>query len=279
MKADLHFHSIVSDGCLTPSQLVELAGNGGLEVIALTDHDSVDGIDEAITSARNFPSLKLIPGVEISTSVSHGEIHILGYFIDHYHPELESALETLRDSRRVRAKKMIAKLEGLGVSVQWERVQDLAGGSSIGRPHIAQAMLEKGYISSIRQAFSSYLGWNGPAYVGRDKISPFEAVELITRSKGLAVLAHPADIQGLEDLLTQLQKGGLAGIEAYYNNYSPEMVERLVALTKKYGLVATGGSDFHGLDINNETPIGGIDIPAESIEQLFELANASVKSP
>lgn len=272
MKFDLHVHSTASDGRFSPQELVSMAVESGLEVIAITDHDSVDGIAPALLASQEFPHLKVIPGVEVSTDVPHGEVHILGYFVDCRDPGLIDTLDKLRDSRRVRAQRMLAKLSNLGIDVKWERVQEIAGDGSIGRPHIAQAMLERGYVLSIKEAFVKYIGREGPAYVEREKMTPPEAVELIVKAGGLPVLAHPAAIENLEELIIQLQKVGLIGIETYYNDYPPKSVKYLASLAHKYSLIATGGSDYHGLEGTGETPLGSVAVPHECVDQLFALA-------
>jgi len=271
-RVDLHIHSTVSDGRLSPGEVVRKAAALGLTVIALTDHDTVDGIAPALEAARAFPQLKVIPGVEISTYVTQGEVHVLGYFIDCAHPELQASLSRMRNSRLERAHGMIAKLRELGLPVEWERVREIAGGSSVGRPHLAQAMLEKGYISSIKEAFTKYIGWGGPAYVEREKITPVEALELILRTDGLPVLAHPLTINDPAAMITELKASGLAGIEAYYDGSTAEEINGLVSLAEKHGLIATGGSDYHGLDDSRETMIGGADVPIAAAEQLIALA-------
>ena len=207
-----------------------MAMDSGLRAIAITDHDSVEGVAPALIAARDCPSLIVIPGVEISTDVPHGEVHILGYFIDHTDPGLAEILKRLRDSRRVRAQRMVAKLANLGIHVSWERVQELAGGGSIGRPHIAQAMFEHGSVPSFKEAFLKYIGRNGPAYVEREKMTPSQAVELLVKTGGLPVLAHPAGIDDLEEFIPELQNAGLVGIEAYYNNY----IQGAGAMGKKF---------------------------------------------
>jgi predicted metal-dependent phosphoesterase TrpH len=251
--------------------LVRTAVQLGLAVISVTDHDSVDGIAPALRVAQGYPSLRLIPGVEVSTDVPHGEIHVLGYFIDYANPELIIKLAAFRNSRKVRAQKMIAKLDTMGVHIEWNRVQDIAGSGSVGRPHIAQAMLEKDFVPSMKEAFNRYIGREAPAYVERDKMTPQEVVELITRVGGLAVLAHPAEIDDLEHVIPRLQRAGLVGIEVYYNNYTPKTTQYMASLAHKHALVATGGSDYHGMDNATETPIGGVAIPPEGVERLFAL--------
>jgi predicted metal-dependent phosphoesterase TrpH len=271
-KVDLHLHSTASDGRFSPAEVVRKSTEAGLSVISLTDHDTVDGIAPALEAAREYPQLRVIPGVEINTDVPSGEAHVLGYFIDYTNQGLNDSLERLRQSRQIRAKGMIAKLGKLGIHIDWARIQEIAGSASIGRPHIAQALLEKGYINSFREAFTKYIGREGSAYVAREKIAQVEAVALILRAKGLPVLAHPLTLKDAETMLTQLKAAGLVGLEAYYNNYTAEEIDRLVQLAKRYGLITTGGSDYHGIDAANETVIGGADVPIESAKQLIALA-------
>jgi predicted metal-dependent phosphoesterase TrpH len=269
MKADLHLHTTASDGRLSPQELVARAAGQGMEVIAVTDHDSVDGVAPALEAARSFPSLKVIPGVEIGTDVPDGEIHVLGYLINYVDAALVAKLADLRDSRKTRAKRMIAKLANLGVHIEWQRVEEIAGSGSVGRPHVAQAIMEKGYVQSLKEAFARYIGRDGPAYAEREKMTPQQVVELVVRVGGLPVLAHPADIDDLEEVIPRLQRVGLVGIEVYYNAYGAATVQHLASLARKHRLIATGGSDFHGLEHITETPMGGVDIPPECIERLL----------
>ena len=275
-KVDLHIHSTASDGKLAPEDVVRKSAESGLTVIAIADHDTVDGIAPALVAAKAFPWLKVMPCVEISTDVPNGEVHILGYFVDYTSQELEATLDRLRNSRRERGQGMVSKLESLGIHIKWQRVQEIAGSGSIGRPHIAQAMLEKGYITSLKEAFTKYISRGGPAYVEREKMTPVEAVELILQAKGLPVLAHPFTINDPETLVVELKVAGLVGIEAYYNGYTADEISRLVNLADKHGLIASGGSDYHGLDASSETMIGGVDVPIKSAEQLIALAERRV---
>lgn len=270
-QADLHIHSTASDGRLSPAAVVKEAARRGLKYIALTDHDTVDGIAEATAAARDFPSLKLIPGAEISTDLPGGEAHVLGYFIDYKSRQLLEKLEKFRNSRLNRARGMVDRLDKLGVHLDWQRIEQIAGSSVMGRPHIAQAMLEKGYIESFKQAFTDYIGHDGPAYVERDKLTPAEAVELIIKARGVAVLAHPFTVGQPEAMIAELKAVGLGGLETYYNGYSDEEIDRLAAMAQKYQLITTGGSDYHGID-SGETAIGDIDLPLESVEKLIEKA-------
>jgi len=270
-QADLHIHSTASDGRLTPAEVVKEAAERGLKFIALTDHDTVEGIAPAKAAAESFPNLKLIPGVEISTDIPDGEVHVLGYFIDYTSRELGAKLDQFRNSRLNRARGMVAKLDKLGIPLDWQRIQQIAGSSVMGRPHIAQAMLEKGYIDTFKQAFTDYIGRDGPAYVEREKVTPAEAVALIIKARGQAVLAHPFTAGDPEAMTIELKSAGMVGIETYYNGYTDEEIEQLVAIAERHNLITTGGSDFHGLD-SSESAIGGIDLPLESVEELIAKA-------
>jgi len=270
-RVDLHIHSTASDGKLTPADIVREAAEQGLNFVALADHDSVDGIAPAQAAAQAFPGLKVIPCVEISTDIPQGEVHLLGYFIDYTDDEFKATLNRFKNSRLRRGQKMVAKLEDLGIHVDWQRVREIAGGSSIGRPHIAQAMLEKGYVTSIKEAFTEYLGHDRPAYVEREKMTPAEAVALIIKAKGLPVLAHPLTLTDPEAMTMELKTAGLVGIEAYYDGYTIEETSRLVRLADRLKLIVTGGSDYHGLE-PTETAIGGADLPIEAVERLIALA-------
>jgi predicted metal-dependent phosphoesterase TrpH len=271
-RVDLHVHSTASDGKLTPAEVIGEAAGKGLSYVALADHDTVDGIAAAKKAAKAFPGLTVIPAIEISTDIPQGEVHILGYFIDYTDAELLARLEEFKNSRLRRAEQMVAKLANLGMPVEWRRVLELAGGNTIGRPHIAQAMMEKGYVPSFKDAFDEYLGHGKPAYVEREKMLPAEAVGIIVKARGLPVLAHPLTTEDPEGLVAELKPAGLVGLEAYYNGYSDEEVESLLALAQKHGLIATGGSDFHGIEPEEETAIGGADVPLEAVERLIALA-------
>jgi len=270
-QADLHIHSTTSDGRLTPAEVVKEAAERGLKFMSLTDHDTVDGIAPAKAAVQSFPGLKLIPGIEISTDIPDGEVHVLGYFIDYTSRELGAKLARFRNSRLNRARGMVAKLDKLGIHLDWQRVQQIAGASVMGRPHIAQAMLEKGYIDTFKQAFTDYIGRDGPAYVEREKVTPAEAVALIIKARGLAVLAHPFTAGDPEAMTIELKSAGLVGIETYYNGYSDEEIDLLVKLAQRHNLITTGGSDFHGID-SSETVIGGTDLPLASVEELIAKA-------
>jgi len=271
-QVDLHIHSTASDGKFSPEAIVGKAAGLGLKVIALTDHDTVDGIPPALEAVKAFPELKLIPGVEISTDLADGEAHVLGYFIDYTSRELESALDRFRSSRQRRARGMVDKLGALGMDIDWQRVQEIAGDGSIGRPHIARAMLEKGYVTAFKEAFDKYIGHGGLAYVAREKMTPEEAVELILQSHGLPVLAHPFTVSDPEAMIKKLKAVGLVGVETYYKDNTAEQTEAMLNLAEKYGLIATGGTDYHGIGDSSEVMLGGVEVPPEAVERLIALA-------
>jgi predicted metal-dependent phosphoesterase TrpH len=273
VKADLHLHTTASDGRLEPKELVSLAVKVGLDVIAITDHDTIDGIAPALAAAKTFSSVKVIPGVEINTDVPDGEVHILGYFIDYTDRKLAAGLQRLRDSRLGRAQQMIAKLGKLGIKIEWQRVSELAQGGSVCRPHIAQALFEKGYVASEKEAFDRYIGHAGPAYVERYKLLPVEAVKLIIDAQGLPVLAHPAGISDLNKLVPELKDIGLVGIEVYYKDYTSDVISGLLKIAKQYTLVPTGGTDYHAFGDSSEVMIGGALAPSQSVDKLFAIAS------
>ncbi len=271
---DLHLHTTASDGTLTPAALVRRAAVRGLKYIAVTDHDTVDGVSEALAAAATCPGLTCIPGIEISTEIETGEAHVLGYFLDYRDAELNRRLRQLQESRQRRAERMVAKLNRLGLTLEIARVRELAGDGSLGRPHLAEAMLEKGYINKFSEAFSKYIGRGGPAYVAREKITPLEAVEIILNARGLPVLAHPFTVGVVPPMVAALAAGGLVGIEAYYAEHSADQVAEYLALAAKYDLIVTGGTDFHGIATRREPDIGDVEIPATVIPALLALAEA-----
>lgn len=271
-RVDLHLHTTASDGLLSPAEVVMRAAKLGLAVIAITDHDTIAGVGAAMAAAEAVGGIEVIPGVEINTDVPHGEVHILGYFIDREDAELARRLEHLRASRVARARGMVAKLAALGIAISFERVSELAAGGTIGRPHVAQAIVEAGYVSSPTEAFAHYIGRDGPAYVEREKILPEDAVGLVARASGLPVLAHPSDIANLEDLLPRLVESGLVGLEAYYSGYSADTTDYLLGLARKHDLIATGGSDYHGgAKASFDAELGIVAVPYAAAEQLFAL--------
>lgn len=269
---DLHTHSTASDGLYSPTDLLQQAQQVGLKVLALTDHDSTEGIPEASEAAQRL-GIDFIPGIEINSDVDRGEIHVLGYYLEYQRPEFQATLKVLRDARVRRGQRMVELLNEQGVNVSWERVRELAQGA-VGRPHVAKALMEAGYVQSIPEAFDKYIGKGCPAYVPRYKLTPEEAVRLINSANGLAVLAHPIGLPGLDQLqqwLPGLQKAGLVGLETYYGPYTHKDEQALLSLSKRYNLIPTGGTDFHGPGIH-PTPLGGRFVPPEAVERLKALA-------
>lgn len=275
-RGDFHCHSTASDGILSPTKVVELAYEQGVRVLALTDHDSTEGIAEARRTASQWDDFTLIPGVEFGTDIPGGEVHVLAYFLDPDDAELQAMLTELRVSRKERGRRMVERLRELGLDLSWERVQEIAGDASVGRPHIAQALHEKGYVSTVKEAFDKYIARNGPAYVEREKLTPSDAVKSIVGFGGVPCLAHPRDLDDLDNLLSIMKAAGLAGMEVHYQNYDPPAVERLAAMAGKFDLLPLGGSDYHGLYGEHERLPGLMDspLPDSSIDGLLALGQA-----
>ena len=269
---DLHLHTTCSDGRLTPTELVALAARQGVKLMAVTDHDSTDGLEEALEESREHPQLEVIPGIELGTEVPGGEIHMLGYYIQYKNADVQDILQNFRLGRVNRARRMVEKLGEMGIQLEWPRVQEIAGEGSVGRPHIALAMVEKGYISHPKDAFPTYIGRNCPAYVERSKLTPREAVLLIRNWAGTAVVAHPADIENLEDTLEDLKSAGLSGMEVHYAQYTEEKIKELADVAKRHGLLACGGSDYHALGNPVEPLPGSVGPPMEVVRGLERLA-------
>lgn len=278
-SVDLHTHSTASDGRLSPTALVELAAEVGLASLALTDHDSVAGLDEA-SSAAEAVGVSFIPGIELSADLPGGECHILGYYLDDRAPALRQVLQRLQQSRQERGYGMVQRLRAMGVPLSWERVQALAQGGLVTRTHIAEALLEAGVIDSRQEAFDRYIGYHGPAYVVGQKLSPVEAVRLLRQVRGVPVLAHPTFVEPERDwranplfpwpFLEELCQAGLLGLEAYFGGYSTDLSARLLALAEHYGLIVTGGTDFHGHD--ETPPLGSVPVPPHVVGDLCRLA-------
>lgn len=266
---DLHLHTTASDGRLTPAELVRRAGQKGLRVIAITDHDSTEGLEEAFAAAKEFSTLTIIPGIELSTDVPNGEIHMLAYFADWKSSVLQAQLQEFRAARFDRGHRMAEKLAALGMPISWDRVVELAQGGAVGRPHVAQGMLDAGWVSTIQEAFEKWIGRTGPAYAERPKLTPEEAVRMVKRMGGITSLAHPKDIPDLEQTVAELAAAGLGGIEAHYYGYTPEYVTYLCSLAERHGLIPTGGSDCHSIPGGAGGDVGEVEVPLESAERLI----------
>ncbi|NLY54132.1 MAG: PHP domain-containing protein [Firmicutes bacterium] len=246
MGADLHTHSSYSDGCLRPDQLVEYAYYSGLSILALTDHDTVQGVPEAIQRGIEL-GVEVWPGIEISCTTSEGECHILGLQVDHNYDPLLQELARWQARREERAAQMVSRLAQLGFAIDLEQVQYIAGNGVIGRPHIAHALVERGYAADVADAFRRLIGRGCPSYVPRTEISPEHAIALIRSAGGIAVWAHPgADFSPTR--LKQLQAAGLMGVEVWHPDHTPEQMLWIADQAARAGLLVTGGSDFHCAD-------------------------------
>jgi len=264
---DLHVHTTASDGEYRPAEIVAMARDLGLSTIAITDHDSVSGVQEAVDAARGI-RLEVVPGVEINAEWKGRSYHILGYYIDYRSEALTSELKRLCDSREWRAHKVIDKLASLGAPVRWERVLELAEGGSIGRPHIAEAMVERGHVTTIRAAFDEFLARGRAAYVSRPRLTPREAIALILSVGGLPVFAHPL---GMLHTVPRLMQAGLVGLEVYYSGYSEEDTRLIAAEARRHGLIATGGSDYHGPNVTPGIELGQVPVPPSVMKELRAL--------
>ncbi len=257
---DLHIHTNVSDGSLSPTQAVEEAVEAGLRVIAITDHDTTDGIAEAEAAAKEH-EIVLVPGVEISTTHPRGEVHILGYWMDYRDPEFQEFLKRPRATRTSRIREMCRRLTELGLPVRAEEVFEVAGSTeNVGRPHLAKLLVAKGYVEGMDEAFQRYLGEGCPAYVKRFKNRTGETIEMIHRHGGVSVIAHPGLIHDPE-LVTDLIREGVMGIEVICHEHDQAMVERFSALADRHGLLKTGGSDYHGDMLEKSFRLGDLKVP------------------
>lgn len=260
MKVDLHTHTLASDGALTPRQLVDKAVEHRVGVLAITDHDSTEGLAEGRLAAARHPGLTLVAGLEINCHVEGGEIHVLGYLVDHEAAWFQEFLRAQRAARTARVHALTARLAELGMPIDPAEVFAIAGEAAPGRPHVAQAMVKRGYVGSVREAFDRWLRSDGPANVPRHRLTPVEAIDVIRRARGVAVLAHPG-LAGRDELIPALVDAGLQGIETYYAEHSAEQVRRYLDLCRRFDLVATGGSDFHGPHTGRTNPPGTPAVP------------------
>ncbi len=270
---DLHLHTTASDGRLSPTELIHLLASQGLKQVAISDHDTTEGLAEAFAAAEEFPDMRIIPAIELSTDIPGDEVHMLGYFLRHEDEELQKILREFRMGRLERGRMMVEKLATLGINIEWERVQEIAGEGSVGRPHIALAMVEKGYCKEPKDAFPEYLGRNGSAYVERSKMTPPEAVDMLIRFGAVPVLAHPAYLNDMETTIAGLAEAGIVGLEVHYAQFSPETVQQLAGLADRYGLIPCGGSDYHGLGNEGEPLPGTLGPPPETVGLLEEAAS------
>ncbi len=279
---DLHLHTTASDGVLSPSEVVRYAQAKGLQAIAITDHDTIEGCEEGLLEGERV-GLEVIPGIEISAEYSPGSMHILGFFLDIHHPLLNERLEYLQKARAERNPKMVAKLNQLGIEITYEEVMKASGGGQVGRPHFANVLLEKKIVRNFQEAFDRFLKKGAPAYVDKFRFTSKEALHFIREARGVAVLAHPNTLgvnrySELEKLILQLVDEGLQGIEVYYPEHSSAEVAQYKTLADRYNLLSTGGTDYHGIE-KNELDIGigrgEMKLPYSIVEKIKALRSRS----
>jgi 3',5'-nucleoside bisphosphate phosphatase len=275
---DLHTHSIRSDGALAPAELVRRAAARGVTTQALSDHDTLSGVAEAIAEGTKL-GVRIIAATELNTESEWGDVHVLAYFVDPADAKFEERMKWLRENRGRRIELMVENLNRLGYAVSLERVREIAqGGStlaslaeqgplSLGRPHLAQALFEAGHVPSYDAAFDTLISKDSPAYVSRVGLTPLEAVELVRAHGGVPSLAHPGTVIDIETFLPQLCVAGLAGIECYYGSHTPAWTASCLRLAARFDLVPTGGSDFHGRG-DHGADLGGVFVPPENIARL-----------
>jgi len=274
MAIDLHVHTTASDGTLSPTAVVQYAKNRGLEAIAVTDHDTVEGLAEAVAAGLSV-GFEVVPGVEISAEFPAGALHILGYYIDFNDSSLLQRLSVLQNARAERNPKIVRKLQSLGFSISFDEVVQEAGGGLVGRPHFAQVLLKKGCVKSLQEAFDKFLKKGAPAYEEKFRFPPEEAISMIVDAGGIPVLGHPVTLncngQQLEAKVKEWKKQGLQGIEVYYSDHDAAQTRQYEMLARTCGLIPTGGSDFHGSMIKGiELGIGkgNLDIPYSILQEL-----------
>jgi len=278
MSVDLHIHSTMSDGTMSPTEIVDLAYKKGLSCIALTDHDTVAGNQEA-QERGDVVGLEVISGMELSVSFEEFNVHLLGYLIDSENVSLLRSLHTLQEARETRNREILHILEVSGIHITEKELQKVSGTGQTGRPHIAKILMEKKVVRSMDEAFEKYLGRDGSAYVSRFVLDMKSAVDVIHKAGGLAVVAHPYHLIKNDmisgEILFRLKELGVDGIETYYPTHSRKFRKQLIKLAEKYGLLLTGGSDYHGTIRRGTTLAGGkgVSVPAELVEIMRRTRN------
>lgn len=266
-RADLHTHTNASDGSQTPSEVVRAAADLGLSAVAITDHDTVAGLEEALEQGRKS-GVVVVPGVEINTEQGGHEIHILGYYVDRHAPELAAKLQWLLGGRERRAARIVARLREIGVTISLDHVMELAAGAAVGRPHVARALAEAGWVRNMAEAFDQFIGLGAPAYVPREWLSPTEAADVILAAGGAPVLAHPGTAGDAGDLIPRLLEHGLVGIEVFYPEHGEEAERLFRRIAEENGLIMTGGSDSHGSGFAFRSGLGQRTCPFETVTLL-----------
>ena len=264
---DLHVHTTASDGRLTPAELIRRAHEIGVEILSVADHDTIAGLPETFATAAAL-GVRMVPGVEFGIDIDGTEVHMLGYFFDPDDAELQAKLTELHASRVGRGRRIVDKLNALGVPLSWDRVQEIAGDGSVGRPHVARGLIEGGFVASHDEAFQRYLAHGRPAYEEHMKLAPEDCIALVHRAGGVALLAHPTWLADAEAVLPSLVAAGLDGIETYYGNYDEATIRWIEGLARKYHLVRSGGSDFHGLETSMHADLGSVSVPDECFAEL-----------
>jgi hypothetical protein len=262
---DLHMHTNASDGLFTPAEAVAHAMRLGLAAIAITDHDTVDGFVAAHPLA-DPTMLEVIPGVELSCSYKNLDVHMLGYLIDYENPTFVKKIEVFRKERYERGEAMVAKLNDLGINLSMETVKLIAGNSAVGRPHLADALLREEFVQTYDEAFARYLGYHAPAYVPKPVLTPEQGLDLIHLVRGVAIMAHPGTLKH-DEFIPDLVGMGLDGIEAYHSLHDKSTVQRYKTLSKKYGVIYTGGSDCHG-PRKGKVLMGSQNVPYSCLSEL-----------
>lgn len=274
MQVDLHVHTTASDGTATPVEVVVMAKSLGLGAIAITDHDTLEGIEPALDAGR-LHKIEVIPGIELGSEHGGEEIHILGYLVELHNREFLEKLTLFRDTRVHRMEKMVKKLQELGLPVALDRVTAISGSGSLGRPHLAAALVEAGIVKTTSEAFDRYIGTGRPAYIPRYKLEPVEAVRLIRAAGGAPVLAHPG-LNNSARLVEELIEAGLAGLEAYHPAHSWEQASYYHRLAVEHGLIVTGGSDYHGPGHNAGNRLGSDTVPYSVIDELKQQSQKTI---
>lgn len=268
MIFDLHVHTNHSDGLYSPEKIVELALNNKLDGIAITDHDTVTGIELAIEHSKNFNNFKVIPGIEFSSVFKNEEVHLLGYFIDYNDPKIIDITNKLKLSRLNRGAEMVKKINNLGFSLSLKEVKELSNDGYIGRPHIARIMTKKRYVNDLSEAFNKYLNRGKPAYVERYKLTIKESISLIKDSGGFAILAHPGLLKE-KDIIDYCISNDIDGIECIHSKHSKEDIDNFLHIAKSNNLIITGGSDFHGDQDNINSLLGKYYINIKNIPKFM----------
>lgn len=277
---DLHSHTTASDGDHTPTQLIARAAECGLTALAVTDHDTLNGLEEAIEAGKRY-GVEVVPGIELSAEIDFGQCHILGLFVPPTSERMRQRLEEVLNNRNRRNERILAKMQAHGIEITYEEVEAEAGGDVIARPHFAKVLLKKGFISSMQEAFDKHLTKGGTFYVDRVRLSPEECIALIHEAGGLAILAHPNNLKRnpaeTEAKIAELKAMGLDGFEARYNLHTPDDTAHYLAMAERLGMVTSGGSDFHGVTVKPKVFLGHVEGELPAPNSVLETLKASLK--